>query len=249
MIASFLMTAAASAAIGGWRTLEAWQLGYLGASSLFGIVIATTTYFAAIYTAGARTTALLFSLASPFALLLGYLVLGETIDIKQVSACFWCSLALWLSACPPQGQIHPQRRSRGPASGSASSPPSARRSAAFVPARPWPRVSSRSPPWPCAPALQPSYFLVATLLPVAALREKTTVGWDVRLLALGSAFFGTGLGMSLLMAALAHGNVGIVSTLSSMTPVMILPMVWARSGTAPPKPARSAPPRPSAARR
>ena len=47
------------------------------------------------------------------------------------------------------------------------------------------------------------------------------------------AFFGTGLGMSLLMAALATGSIGIVTTLSSMTPIMILPMVWARTGTPP----------------
>ena len=48
------------------------------------------------------------------------------------------------------------------------------------------------------------------------------------------ANLGVGLGMSLLMAALAHGNVGIVSTLSSMTPVVILPMIWARTGIVPP---------------
>ncbi len=35
------------------------------------------------------------------------------------------------------------------------------------------------------------------------------------------------VGMSLLMAALARGDVGIVSTLSSTTPILILPMVWA----------------------
>jgi drug/metabolite transporter (DMT)-like permease len=40
--------------------------------------------------------------------------------------------------------------------------------------------------------------------------------------------------MSLLMAALHQGDVGIVSTLSSMTPVLILPLVWLRSGEAPP---------------
>jgi drug/metabolite transporter (DMT)-like permease len=40
--------------------------------------------------------------------------------------------------------------------------------------------------------------------------------------------------MSPMMAALAHGNVGTVSTLSSMTPVVILPMVWLRGGIAPP---------------
>ena len=48
-----------------------------------------------------------------------------------------------------------------------------------------------------------------------------------------TVLFGTGLGMSLLMAALAAGNVGIVTTLSSMTPIMILPMVWLRSGVPP----------------
>jgi drug/metabolite transporter (DMT)-like permease len=32
--------------------------------------------------------------------------------------------------------------------------------------------------------------------------------------------------MSFLMAALARGDVGIVTTLSSTTPILILPMVW-----------------------
>jgi drug/metabolite transporter (DMT)-like permease len=34
------------------------------------------------------------------------------------------------------------------------------------------------------------------------------------------------MGMTLLMAALAVGDVGIVTTLSSTTPILILPMVW-----------------------
>ena len=78
-------------------------------------------------------------------------------------------------------------------------------------------------------------FLIASLLPIASLRDRSPMTAKTQLTALGSAFFGTGLGMSLLMAALANGNVGIVSTLSSMTPVVILPMVWARTGIAPPK--------------
>lgn len=48
MVASFLMTGTASLAVGGWHSLEPWQIGYLALSSGFGIVIATTTYFAAI---------------------------------------------------------------------------------------------------------------------------------------------------------------------------------------------------------
>lgn len=239
MIASFLMTAAASLAVGGWRTLEPWQLGYLGASSGFGIVIATTTYFAAIYIAGARTTALLFSLASPFALLLGYVVLGETIDLQQgVGVVFVLSgilLAIGLPARKSPGEMAPSSSvpwfgiglgvitAIGQALGSLCARPAM---AAGV--EPFTAMAVRS-------GIAAVVFIAASLLPLAMVRNKMPVGWNVRFLALGSAFFGTGLGMSLLMAALSHGNVGIVSTLSSMTPVLILPMVWVRTGIAPPR--------------
>jgi drug/metabolite transporter (DMT)-like permease len=49
----------------------------------------------------------------------------------------------------------------------------------------------------------------------------------------GSAFLGIFLGMSLMMAALAVGNVGIVATLTSTTPVLILPLIWIVTGKAP----------------
>ncbi|MDF2388967.1 EamA family transporter [Nostoc ellipsosporum NOK] len=51
------------------------------------------------------------------------------------------------------------------------------------------------------------------------------------------ALIGTGMGMSLIMAALAGGEVGIVSTLSSLSPVLVLPMVWRRTRHRPPEPA------------
>lgn len=41
------------------------------------------------------------------------------------------------------------------------------------------------------------------------------------------------LGISLLMAALARGDFGIVTTMSSTTPILILPMVWALYGRKP----------------
>lgn len=78
------------------------------------------------------------------------------------------------------------------------------------------------------------FFLFLHLLPIPALQQPQRFAWRYVGISLGAAFFGTGLGMSLLMAALAHGNVGIVSTLSSMTPIVILPMLWLRTGVAPP---------------
>ena len=78
------------------------------------------------------------------------------------------------------------------------------------------------------------FFVGLLAVPHPALKPAPEIARRSLGFAVGSAFFGVGLGMSLLMAALAHGNVGIVSTLSSMTPVVILPMVWARTGIVPP---------------
>lgn len=69
-----------------------------------------------------------------------------------------------------------------------------------------------------------AFFLGLMLLP--ALRPAARPApRDTRRIG-ASAFSGIFLGMSLLMAALAHGDVGIVTTLSSTTPILILPMVW-----------------------
>jgi len=80
--------------------------------------------------------------------------------------------------------------------------------------------------------LAAAFFVALAVLPIArgrhsALRRDTIV----------SAFFGAAPGMSFLMAALHRGEVGVVSTLSSLTPVLILPMVWIKNRKRPPVPA------------
>jgi drug/metabolite transporter (DMT)-like permease len=65
------------------------------------------------------------------------------------------------------------------------------------------------------------------LLAIPAFRPLALPSWpEVRQIGL-SALAGMVIGMSFLMAALAQGDVGIVTTLSSTTPILILPMVWA----------------------
>lgn len=232
MTAAFLMTAAASLVVGGWRSVEPWQLGFLAVSSLFGIIIASTTYFAAIYSAGPRTTTLLFSLASPFAVVLGYLFLGETLTGRQGLgiACVLAGIMLAIggrssrsAACTPWLGIGLGIVTAiGQALGSLAARP-----AMAGGVEPFTAMAVRS-------GIAALFFLALLLVPHPALRPASQITRRSLGLAVGSAFFGVGLGMSLLMAALAHGNVGVVSTLSSMTPVAILPMVWARTGIVPP---------------
>lgn len=253
MLAAFAMTAAAALIVGGWRTLQGWQVSLLALSGVSGIVVASTTYFAAIYLAGPRVTALLFSLAAPFALALGYLAFGETVTPRQGVGVALVLAGILLAIgvprrfggdgrglpavavdapLPDHVPVAPQPTFRlgvvlgivtalGQAGGSLLARPAM---AAGV--EPFTAMAVRS-------GVAALFFLALLLIPMKALHRPYRFRRGDLGLALGSAFFGTGLGMSLLMAALVSGKVGIVSTLSSMTPVVILPMVWLRSGTAP----------------
>ena len=244
MVSALIMTGAASLAIGGWRALATWQVGLLAASSLFGIIIATTAYYATIYAAGPRNTALLFSLASPFALALGYFALGETIGPQQALGIFLVLCGIVLAIGRPQQQGALQVAPPGPtastgvpwrgiglgvltAAGQAVGSLLARPAMAAG-VEPFTAMAVRS-------GVAAAFFSVLAMLPLAASSRPYRFALRDLGTSVAAAFVGTGLGMSLLMAALAHGNVGTVSTLSSMTPVVILPMVWLRSGVAPPR--------------
>lgn len=237
LTAAFLMTAAVSIALGGWRNVTLVEFGYLAASSLFGIIIASTTYFATIYSIGPRLTALMFSLTSPFALALGYLVFGETITLKQGGGILLVLAGIVLAIGLP-GRREPSRKTPqikvswlgialgvvtafGQVLGSLFARP-----AMAAGTEPFTAMAIRS-------GLAAIFFTLLAVLPLPAWKQPYAFSRKMLVIAVTASFFGTGLGMSLLMAALAHGNVGIVSTLSSMTPIVILPMVWARTGKLP----------------
>lgn len=234
LTAAFAMTALAATVLGGWRTLDQSAMIYLALSSLFGIMIASTTYFATIYAMGPRSTALLFSLTSPFALVLGYGFLGETIGLRQLLGIALVVAGIVLAIGLPGGDKDAAKKiawggvtlgivtALGQALGSLLARPAM---AAGV--EPFTAMAVRS-------GLAMLFFALLAFLPLPALRGSYRFAPRLLVIAVVAAFFGTGLGMSLLMAALASGKVGIVSTLSSMTPVVILPMVWLRTGKAPP---------------
>lgn len=250
MFATLAMTGLISIVLGGWRTVGPLQFWQLAGSSFAGIVIASTTYFATIYAVGPRITALLFSLTAPFALALGYVFYGEVISgwqgvgIGMVLAGVLLALDIHESF---KGQVAggPERSPKpidrpgpvfswgfwpgiilgvvtalGQAVGSLLARPAM---AAGV--EPFTAMAVRS-------GLAAILFLALSATPLGR-NSREPVRYAALGLVIASAFVGTTLGMSLLMAALQHGNVGVVSTLSSMTPILILPMVWIRTSKRP----------------
>lgn len=227
---AFMMTAAASVVLGGWRGVTGDQFWLLAASSASGIMLASTTYFAAIHAAGPRITAVLFSLAAPFGLILGYLFLGEVVNGLQGAgiALILGGIVMAVIMADPgdrptrplwQGVVLGVITSLGQAGGSLLARP-----AMAEGVEPFTAMAIRS-------GLGFGFYVTLMVLPFArAARLPDLQG--MRAIG-GSAFLGIFLGMSLMMAALAVGNVGIVATLTSTTPVLILPLIWLSTGKAP----------------
>jgi uncharacterized membrane protein len=70
-----------------------------------------------------------------------------------------------------------------------------------------------------------SGFAAARARSKASPRILLQVGWI--------GFLGMGVGMSLILLALKHGDVGMVAILSSVSPVLVLPLLWLRLQRAP----------------
>ena len=230
---AFVITLCVSALLGGWQTVAPWQFWLLAASSAAGIMLASLTYFGSIMFAGPRISALLFTLASPFALLMGYVALGETVSVGQGAGIGLILLGITLAITAPadapvvgrsirpfwQGIVLGVITSVGQAAGSLLARPAM---AAGV--EPVTAMAIRS-------GLGFAFFFALMIFPIA--RRAMPLGRAELLNISWSAILGMFIGMSLLMAALARGEVGIVSTLSSTTPILILPMLWATTGKRP----------------
>ena len=226
MSLAFLMTAAVVAVTGGWQTLDLPMLLWLTASSASGIMIGSLSYIATIQYTGPRISALLFATASPFALALGFGFRGETVSLTQAAGVGLIVAGIALAVMGPkqdEGARTPKPLWIGIGLGLVTSFAQAlgsllARPAMLAGADPVAAMVVRS-------GTGALFFIALLALPAfrpAALPSRS----EVRQIGF-SALAGMVVGMSFLMAALARGDVGIVTTLSSTTPILILPMVWA----------------------
>ncbi|MFP5478507.1 MAG: DMT family transporter [Alphaproteobacteria bacterium] len=232
MSLAFVMTAAISLALGGWRSLDLQMVLWLVASAASGIMVGSVAFIATIQYTGPRISALLFTTASPFALALGYVFRDEVISLTQGAGVALIVAGIVLAVLgPPQdsgarvprplwlGLILGMVTALAQATGSLLARP-----AMLAGADPVAAMAVRS-------GAGAAFFI--SLLAIPALRPvERPSRHALRRIGL-SALAGMVLGMSLLMAALARGDVGMVTTLSSTTPILILPMVWAVTGRLP----------------
>jgi drug/metabolite transporter (DMT)-like permease len=226
MSLAFLMTAAIVVVTGGWRSLDLEMILWLTASSASGIMVGSLTYIATIQYTGPRISALLFTTASPFALVLGFGFRGETVSLIQAAGVGLIVAGIALAVMGPkqnEGARTPKPLWIGIGLGLVTAFAQALGSLLARPAM----LAGADPIAAMVVRSGTGALFFIALLALPAFRPAARPSRvEVRQIGF-SALAGMVIGMSFLMASLARGDVGIVTTLSSTTPILILPMVWA----------------------
>ncbi|WP_457089883.1 DMT family transporter [Microvirga sp. P5_D2] len=244
MLIGFLMLALIATAVGRWSSLTGSHLPLIVLSSLVAIVVADPALNAGIALIGARRTGLIFSLSAPFAAGLGFLVLGETLGPSQLVGCALVAggiaFAVGFSRRPATSGTGSDRNAsvhaevRLSAAGVLLAVLAAFGQAVGILSM---RPVMLDNPDPFAVMAARGLVAVVVLWAWHLASPKT---WktgiavpDRKTLARVSlgVFIGYVVGMSMLMVALTGTSVAVASTLSSMAPVAILPMLWLRTGT------------------
>lgn len=225
-------------ATGVWRELDSANAWPLLASGLIGIFIGDTLLFATLNRVGPRRSGILFALNAPIAALLGWLLLGETLTTKAVFGIVLIVGGVLLAILfgKRRSQLHQWETIKGPlwigvalglgaATGQAIGSIIAR-----------PVMATGIDPFLASMlrvGVAAAFLSVLIQLPIPVLKPKGPLTWKVATMTALTGILALGMGMTLLLFALSGGKVGIVSTLSATSPVIILPLLWLRTGERP----------------
>lgn len=229
LFASLLLWSLALAG-GGWRSLDVSGFGLLALSGLIGIFIGDTALFACMNRLGPRRSGVLFATHAMFSACLAWLFLGESLwgwtlvgsgllvggvmlaivwgkrqdeahAWEQVRGRLWIGVGLGLLAALCQ-------------------------SVATLMLKP---LMSSGVDAVAASALRMSTALAAhglLWMVWRGARARDTLRVKDAAWIFMSAAIAMALGMTLILQAMRHGQAGLVAVLSSVTPVLILPLLW-----------------------
>jgi len=233
----FAMLATITTFQGGWSTLDSRFLVTLLLSGAVGIFLGDTALFATLRRLGPRRTAIVFATNAPMTVLLALVVLGERLTLGQwVGAVMvMAGVVLAIIFGKRAEQRHHWEEIHGPLAAGIGIGLLAAfcQAAGIIIARP---VMAAGVDPVAASALRVGISAMLLISPVlAGLQPMATTRIQPVAVAriAASGFLGMTVGMTLLLFALREGEAGIVATLSSTPPILILPVLWIMTGERP----------------
>ncbi|MBX3611058.1 MAG: DMT family transporter [Hydrogenophaga sp.] len=216
---------------GGWRSLDASAFGLLAVSGVIGIFVGDTALFACMNRLGPRRSGVLFATHALFSLLLAWLFLSESLwGWALVGAGMLVSgvmLAILRGRRNDEDHAWEQTRGRLAVGVSLGLLAALCQSVATLMLKPL--MASG------IDAVAGSAMRMSTAFGAHALlwltgwsqaRARLAMRWREAGQVFGSAAIAMALGMTLILQAMKLGQAGVVAILSSVTPIVVLPLLW-----------------------
>lgn len=221
---------------GGWHGLDMATVVVLAVSGIVGILLGDTFNFAAVGRIGPRRAGAVFALNAPMAAVMGWAFLGETLTLQAVLGIALTAAGVAVAILGrPRANAHRFETLHGglllgllfglgAAAGQAAGSLIAR-----------PLMTAGLDPWLAslfrvgASGLAMGLIAATPLAPPRAGPMTRTA----LILTAATAIIGLLIGMTLFLYALQGSQTGIIATLSATSPVLILPLLWLRTGQRP----------------
>ncbi|MBM6594615.1 DMT family transporter [Microvirga pudoricolor] len=225
-------------ATGQWINLD-WRFTPAIAISIVSVLVGNLAMIGCLRRGGPRRNQLLLALAAPMAAGLGYLFLGEAISAPKLlgGAVVLCGVGLAIFYGAGRTGLEPLDGPIGQVVGLGILAAAAQ-AVALIALKP---VLLAGVEPLAASALRTGGGAVIMILlgfwPSAAFRPLSTPTPRLVMAAMVPGFLGYVLAVSLLLYALRGSATGLATVLGSISPVLMLPMIWYIRGRCPPLPA------------
>lgn len=247
----------ATTLMGGWQTLDTGSALTLALSGLLGIVVGDMALFWSLSRLGPRRNVVIYAANAPLTALLAYALLGEALGPWTVLGVALVTLGVMLAVALRSGSTHSWEAIQGSllAGVSVCLLAAVGQAAGSIIAKPV-MAAGADPIASAAVRVTTAALMFTAIGALSAIRGGGAAAGGglaggmfggmlgglllprgltpkLMLQIAGNGLLGVGLGMTLLLVGLAHGNAGVVATLSALSPVLILPMMWLLTGQRP----------------
>ena len=214
-----------------WDTINIEYLNVIIVSGIIGIFLGDTLLFMALKRIGPRRNNILFSLAAPFTVILNILALQQKMSLIEITGCIlvFIGVVVAISYGNSKNNNHRWELIEGSIKIGILFGILAALCQSIGLIMMKPILDQGADPIASA-AIRCT--ISALLLSLTYISKSNLIGSNINLTTstilktIISGFLGMALGMSLLLIALQKADAGIVATLSSTSPIMILFLLW-----------------------
>ena len=223
---------------GSWHSFDSHAWGIMAISGLIGVFVGDTALFAAMNRLGPRRAGVLFATHAAFSAVLGFALLDERMSLQAllggVLTLAGVMLAILLGR--HKGETHDWEADRGHVGLGVALALLAAMCQAVGSLIAKPVMAQQVDPiMASAVRVTVATAAHAVLLLSGFRAARASRAPTLRVLAQTglNGFIAMGIGMTLVLLALEKGDVGMVAILSSVSPILVLPLLWLQLKRAP----------------